>query len=533
MSTSMHILIVLEGFTSRKYLKFRTLTSFTVPTDPKNLRSREVLPPTPVRFPDCKLQIPDGELVIPDSPPLVDLLRTIQRPADIKITHLEALGLHVIADAAIKDIIPDSSYLPPESWMSIEEDQIEDINPSTTVTLNNGRDSPGVKIYLERIRELSIPNDAAYHTIRRLPAPPGGRNAQLGNAYEFYKHLESLAGFWIDTSISNPATTDPDPDAMDTDEGPDPTSPTQIQNLIGTGSQTPPEFRNSLLSTFTKFIAYDFGCNVSFPRIEPRLYISSPPSTSSFPTNISFIYRTPTNRASARLGIVEGPLAALSARHMTSFRTPHDSLFDLCREVASVLVTAQQRARETKTEPKLDEDLWWCHKPRWGGGPGGPIGREADKADEIASTNGNGEDETSSPAGTGPSPARKKTKKMSLYDNYRNVRPPSSTWDRKTKYMAIGKPAALDYDDIFLLSCLNHHISIVRVRVPLQLLHELEGQKPAGSRERCVMWRSKWYDMFLVEDRVEAMTCIWGMMAYMMRKTDGGETVAEAHESRV
>jgi hypothetical protein len=46
------------------------------------------------------------------------------------------------------------------------------------------------------------------------------------------------------------------------------------------------------------------------------------------------------------------------------------------------------------------------------------------------------------------------------------------------------------------------------------------------------MWRSKWYDMFLVEDRVEAMTCIWGMMAYMMRKTDGGETVAEAQESR-
>jgi hypothetical protein len=37
------------------------------------------------------------------------------------------------------------------------------------------------------------------------------------------------------------------------------------------------------------------------------------------------------------------------------------------------------------------------------------------------------------------------------------------------------------------------------------------------------MWRSRWFDMFLAGDRVEAMTCIWGMMAYMMRQVDEGE----------
>jgi hypothetical protein len=38
------------------------------------------------------------------------------------------------------------------------------------------------------------------------------------------------------------------------------------------------------------------------------------------------------------------------------------------------------------------------------------------------------------------------------------------------------------------------------------------------------MWRSKWFDLFLPAERVEAMKCIWGMMAYMMRKgdADGG-----------
>lgn len=464
--------------------------------------------------------------------PLVSLLRNIQRPADVKVEHLQALGLHVISDAPITDVVPDRSYLPPSEWASIAADDVEDVNPSTMRPLSNGRDSPGVKTYLERIKELSISNEAAFRTIRRQPAPPGKQNARLGNAYELFKYLELLAGFWIDTSQPTPTVTDPE--AMDVDPAPDIDLSKDTTVRIGTGSQTPPDFRNSLLSALTKLVAYDFGCNVSLPRIEPRLYISSPASsntnstTSSFPTNISFIYRTPTVRASARSGIVEGPLAALSSRPTTAFTSPHDSVFDLCREIASVLVTAQQRSRETKTEKKLLDDLWWCHKPRWGGGPGGPIGREADKVDET----GDGEADGISAAvaggssGAGPSPAKKSRKKMSLYDNYRMVRPPSSTWDRKTKYMAIGKPAGADFDDVFLLSCLNHHVSIVRVRVPTSLLDELEGQRMLAEgeeREKCFMWRSRWFDMFLAEDRVEAMTCIWGMMAYMMRKVDEEE----------
>jgi hypothetical protein len=190
--------------------------------------------------------------------------------------------------------------------------------------------------------------------------------------------------------------------------------------------------------------------------------------------------------------------------------------------VASVLVTAQQRSRETKTEKKPPEGVWWCHKPRWGGGPGGPIGREADKADEMgaseAASGGNSAGDM-----PGPSPMRSKPrKKMSLYDNYRNVRPPSSTWDRKTKYLAIGKPPSAEFDDVFLLSCLNHHVSIVRMRVPTRLLDELEGAEQDVT-ERCTMWRTRWYDLFVIEERIEAVNGIWGMMAYLMRKVGEGE----------
>ncbi len=34
------------------------------------------------------------------------------------------------------------------------------------------------------------------------------------------------------------------------------------------------------------------------------------------------------------------------------------------------------------------------------------------------------------------------------------------------------------------------------------------------------MWRSKWFDMYLATDRVEAMGLIWGMMAWLMRKIE-------------
>jgi hypothetical protein len=444
----------------------------------------------------------------------------------------------VISDAQLCDIIPNSSYLPPASWTSMSAEEIEDINRSSMRPLNNGRDSPGAKTYVERVKELSTLNPAAFRTIRRIPCPAGEAPARLGNAYEFFKNLELLTGFWIDTS----QPPDLDPNINSTGSGNSVPQHERLYQRTGTGSQTPPEYRSSLLTALTKLVSYDFGCNVSHPRIEPRLYISSPSNTqsstltttSSFPTNLSFVYRTPTVRASARAGLVEGPLAALCSRPTTIFSTKQDSVLDLCREVASILVTAQQRARESKEEKKLPDDLWWCHKPRWGGGPGGPIGREADKVDEAADVTvaGGGRAGASVSANSFPSPTKKSRKTMTLYDNYRMVRPPSSTWDRKAKYMAIGKPVGTEYDDIFLLSALNHHVSVVRVRVPMSLMAELEGEADSRDRrkEPCVMWRSKWYDMFLVADRVEAMTCIWGMMAFIMRRVKGSSETQKAGE---
>jgi hypothetical protein len=113
-----------------------------------------------------------------------------------------------------------------------------------------------------------------------------------------------------------------------------------------------------------------------------------------------------------------------------------------------------------------------------------------------------------------------------MYDNYRMMRPPAATWDKKTRYEAIGRARGADYDDIFVVSALLHHVSIVRVRVPDRLLAVLAGEvDDNGSSEnggrswgRLEVWRSPWFDFFKVEERVKAMQLVWSMMAWMMRE---------------
>ncbi|OBT49160.1 hypothetical protein VE00_00009 [Pseudogymnoascus sp. WSF 3629] len=553
----------------------------STPSSPS--QPHEIPPPTPIRFPSLLPRSP-GTAPPPQDLPLRTYIRSIQRPSDIKLSHFEALGLHLIPDAPLTSLLPDPSFLPPSSWSTplpppsdtdIDPDDLDDTPPTPPLPLNNGRPAPGRATYNERMKELSTPNPAAFRTVRRLLSTPATPTARLGNAYEFFKNLELISGFWVDTSLSGP-----EPFANDGDPEP---SHQRIHIRSGTGSQTPPDFRAALLAAFVKLVAYDFSCNVSLPRVEPRLHIgpsSSPPPNShfpntsppsSFPTNISFIYRTPSDRLSARGGIIEGPLAALSARHATSFDKPLDELLDLARETAALFVAAQQRNREGREEIKhdpADPKKWWCFKPRWGGGPGGPIGKEegmvvaptptaapsSSSSSSTSSTSSTPSPTTTTnpppshptPSSTAPRPPPKRRttrKTASLYDAYRQLRPPSTTWDRKARYQCIGREPGAEWDDVFLVSCLNHHVSISRLRVGRGVLVGLVGleggEGEVGEGPGCAgtggkggnggeegemgvtVWRSRWWDLFRAEERVEAMGALWGMMGWLMRDVEG------------
>ncbi|KAK5653580.1 hypothetical protein OQA88_8842 [Cercophora sp. LCS_1] len=549
---------------------------------------KEVPPPTPVNFPRCFPQHRTDDLEGDGSgrPPkhLASVLQGIIRPTEVTVAHLAALGSYVINDSTITELIPDPAYIPDfTAWEALSADEAHSVNESTRKKINTGALSPGCQAYLERKRELSISNTLAYRAIRRVTPPKGQTQARLGNSFEFFRFLELLSTFWDDSTQDavpeeNPQEAKNDKPEGDSEEAKPALAPREIRFYrTGAGHQMPPDYRQNIVTAFLKLVAYDFGCNASAPRTEPRLYVSSPASSprvrsSYFSSGCTFIFRTPTTREAARAGIVEGPLAAISARHTVTFPAPRpdstpaadrDSTLDLARELIAALITAQHRAREGREEKRIGESAWWATKPRWGGGSGGPIGREIDNQSGADDAVGDKdvppleEAQSSAPAsdavppptsrpsskniddlrrskylslrGSGGEKGAKRQKKsgnLPMYDNYRMVRPPSAAWDKKTKYMAVGRKKGVDYDDVFVVSTLFHHMSVLRVRVPDSLLKALDGEEvePWGKLE---VRRSKWFDFFKAEDRVEAMQLVWSMMNWMMRAEEEDQKADE------
>lgn len=82
-----------------------------------------------------------------------------------------------------------------------------------------------------------------------------------------------------------------------------------------------------------------------------------------------------------------------------------------------------------------------------------------------------------------------------------------------------------------MVSSLNHHISVLKLRVhPLYLQYLTEGTLPSGPPidvDWCSpkLHRTRWFDLFDVNDRNEAMRGIWGIMNYLMRAQDTPDVV--------
>jgi hypothetical protein len=75
---------------------------------------------------------------------------------------------------------------------------------------------------------------------------------------------------------------------------------------------------------------------------------------------------------------------------------------------------------------------------------------------------------------------------------------------------------------VYLVSSLNHHISIVKLQVHKHYLHFLRTGEYIDD-DACAEWyspimsRSRWYDLFSLDERLEAFRLIWGVMGYLAR----------------
>ncbi|KAH8174857.1 hypothetical protein LIA77_06276 [Sarocladium implicatum] len=508
------------------------------------LDPKDIPPPTPINLPRYQPLAQDSHHT-EDNVDLPSLLQNVGRTnLGIGPVGFSAIGLNLSLDATVDQIVPDPAYIPDfKQWDQTSQEAAREQSQATPMLLRNGKPVPGCQVYLERRKELANVNEDAFRTVRRISPPKGKQQARLGNAYEFYRCLELLTTFWDDPT--QPPELPPSPElspselrqgqgsqATEGAEKSDANAPDDKQVVVqrtAPGSAMPAEYRQSLLAAFIKLVAYDFGCNVGAARVEPRLQFCSSKNPNlarktSIPSGCSFIHQTAMSRETARAGIIHGPVAAVTSRACVDFTKPDVETaqsLDLAREIIAALITAQHRAREGKIERRFGEGEWWTSKPRWGGGSGGPIGREIEKDSVQGDKDAPPTDENGLPA-----PVVKKARKtMSIYDNYRMVRPPASTWDKKARYEAIGRQKGADYDDVFVVSSLFHHVSIMRVRVPQRLLDVLDGESEQGNGQqrswgKVPAWRSPWFDLFSVEDRTEAMRVLWAVMTWQMRKVD-------------
>lgn len=142
-----------------------------------------------------------------------------------------------------------------------------------------------------------------------------------------------------------------------------------------------------------------------------------------------------------------------------------------------------------------------------------------------------------------------------MCNGWKALRPPSALWDPNLTYRAIGKIDGVDgeWDDVFMMSCVNTHVSLLRMRVSKGYINWLESGTmsevsttrkwgrsgivlPAMEREardwdgeimqREVLYiqRSVWWDLFEPEQRVEALRAMWMCLSWIGREVERGRT---------
>ncbi|KAF2703123.1 hypothetical protein K504DRAFT_463754 [Pleomassaria siparia CBS 279.74] len=294
---------------------------------------------------------------------------------------------------------------------------------------------------------------------------------------------------------------------------------------IGNGVEMPDQYRLECVRGFLEPIAWAFGVTFVPHRRPPVLLLDY----LRFPVRVNSVaWRGSADRMRARQGWMEGPVLGIQCRADTNFGSTGnleaESVLDTVRELGGLLLLAQERAREGKTERRSGEGKWWTTQHRWGGGPGGEVGE------------GNGASDAPPPDSVPKAPEKSARPRLgsSLRDRRRatpaeiwNVlKPGNPLWDPKIVYEAIGKDRSVEWDEIIMVSSLNHHISVLKLRVHSAYVRYLtEGtlpEAPPSDPDWCSpkLHRTRWFDLFNVEDRTEAMRGIWGVMSYLMRSQE-------------
>ncbi|KAL1952522.1 hypothetical protein VTO42DRAFT_5090 [Malbranchea cinnamomea] len=541
--------------------------------------TRERAPPppaTPLDFPNYPRadSVSSEPLTEESCNKLYQLLSKLRRPQDVNESYLQALNIRVETDVKLPDIVPGGKLasLPPYQWPEGLEDQ--DSSAGGSAVLSNGFPIPKQEKYDLLRQEVLFDNDDAFRAVSRMDPLPGRPRIRVTHSRRFWAGLEHLAQYWdssLDKYIEKPADEsssegekdEKNQDKMDVDEAhqasnnsckdyssekmdvdgepknedergkPPKTKQVYLGRRIGTGKDMPESVREDTLRGLLEMVAWSFGCQLHIPNLPPRLFVKG----LLFPVRHSFsICRSPQDRQEARRGMMEGPLILVQCRGETSFHDKETGavdksaeICDILRETVGMLLLAQERARQDETEVKPGEGKWWATEPRWGGAPNdGPVVEPevGDRTDSSGKGAGGNEEADRSAKRSRHSRRFLSQRKLSTVERWKIVQPGPSTWDKKLKYMRIGKDEDSPFDDIFMVSSLNHHFAVLHLRVHPSYLSWLATGKPQSVEasdtsgqpwHSLIVRRTRWFDLLKPEDRAEGLEGLWALFSWLMR----------------
>lgn len=215
---------------------------------------------------------------------------------------------------------------------------------------------------------------------------------------------------------------------------------------IGNGAEMPDSYRLETVRAFLEPIAWAFGVTLVPHRRPPVLQLEK----IRFPVRMSTVaWRGPQDRIKARQGWMEGPVLGVQCRADTNFGPTGDmyasSVIDTVRELGGMLLLAQERAREAKSEKRAGDGKWWTTAHRWGGGPGGEVGEGQGASDAPATDTGGKPDEKPTVRSRMGSKERRKPTPSEVW---KVLKPGNPLWDPKVVYEAIGKDKSVAWDDV-------------------------------------------------------------------------------------
>jgi hypothetical protein len=146
---------------------------------------------------------------------------------------------------------------------------------------------------------------------------------------------------------------------------------------------------------------------------------------------------------------MEGPVLGMQCRADVNFgaagQLGAESVLDTVRELGGLLLLAQERAREGKTEMRGGEGKWWTINPRWGGGPGGEVGDAQGAGDAPVKEAVTSPDDKAVQRNPDGSKSRRRPTPAEVW---KILRPSHPSWDPKIVYEAIGKDKSVEWDDV-------------------------------------------------------------------------------------